>query len=514
LLGLLLIAGFPGNPAYAGYYSVSYSGGSYLSSWGGNPYYQLQGGSYGCPGYSAFGFYQCGGAITATFTWQPNNGNLTVDPAPQAAVIVQQSTATYLWGQGSGSCTCDDGFGDPVVTNGSNGTSSGSWTTVDTSGAVSFSVSCSPSASAVCQGIAGASESYSASAIPIQVTVTGTTPDLTVGNQPDILVGQEAYASVQGLTPLVQGGWGVITQWTVSGTTFVDAWDDERSGTQTVDLIRGYTMTGDPMLETQGWFWDDDATATESVSCNVVLTAPANGTAPTPFNVSSTPVDVMVPALNATGTAGTMTILQPIGSDTYGFIATRLPDPSDWILIAGGPSLGMVWNVATSLPGSAPFTLDGVLNGGASDIVQLWTAARSGDNSLGPWSLNYSQGLDNWSPYNLAGPENPWSNNDNPYEDVSNLGFTSITIGDSFVDYVMYTPPSCNSLPTSQVPLGTFSWNLNGCASASWSNATVVTPVTPTPPGLGPATINPAGTTKFILTNIFPSWTSLNTNTP
>jgi hypothetical protein len=39
-----------------------------------------------------------------------------------------------------------------------------------------------------------------------------------------------------------------------------------------------------------------------------------------------------------------------------------------------------------------------------------------------------------------------------------------------------------------------------------------VVPVAPAPQGLGPDTINPSGDSLFTLTNVFPVWSTVNTN--
>jgi len=199
--------------AYAGHYTVSYSGGNC----NGQPY-TFNNGVYG-GGASANNqnpTVTCSGQITATFTWVPDP-NIPNEPPPPAAVVMQNCTAQWQCNAPnakSAQGSADNGLGFTPITLG-NGTtqvgqsSSGVMYLIKTPAAgsdlSSFTVTCTPSANITIpvpfMGQAGVGITYSATATPLMVVLGGS--GINLNTQPEYLIGQQVNCSLNpgGLTP-------------------------------------------------------------------------------------------------------------------------------------------------------------------------------------------------------------------------------------------------------------------------------------------------------------------------
>jgi hypothetical protein len=192
--------------AYAGHYTVSYSGGNC----NGQPY-TFNNGVYG-GGASANNqnpTVTCSGQITATFTWVPDP-SIPNEPPPPAAVVMQNCTAQWQCNAPnakSAQGSADNGLGFTPITVG-NGTtqvgqsSSGVMYLIKTPAAGSdlsnFTVTCTPSASITIpvpfMGQAGAGITYSATATPLMVVLGGS--GINLNTQPEYLIGQQVNCSL------------------------------------------------------------------------------------------------------------------------------------------------------------------------------------------------------------------------------------------------------------------------------------------------------------------------------
>ena len=214
LLAVLILVSAP--QAWAGHYSLAYSGGTAQSTNpANNKSYQggsSQGGGYGggSGGYgggSGGGSYgstdgtgwfpgsdantaSCTGQITTTFTWVPSDSG---DTAPISAVVIQTSTAAAQVGSSTwATASCDDGLND--------GQCSGTKYTVGAGGS-SFMVQCSPSATITgganpsSPSNGSVSVSYTASVSPI-INPNGVT---RINGVQYLLTGQQVTATLSGI---------------------------------------------------------------------------------------------------------------------------------------------------------------------------------------------------------------------------------------------------------------------------------------------------------------------------
>lgn len=234
LVTLLLVSlALTASPAAAGSYSDPNFSGGYWT-------FDDDPGSYPFPQANPYaGDHEdanfCGGDLTATSTWTPDNAADT-SPAPQ--VIVTQVADAY-WDvrgvNGYPTASCTDGFGDPEVDttfftgyySGDSGRTdyslkspSGNTVTVTCSG-VSATMDYNSTVPPVDDGDVGASWGVTLS--PVTVTLKGTLTDSngkplldSSGNQ-QILVGQGCGATLSGIpTSCTVSSY----QWSVHGTTF------------------------------------------------------------------------------------------------------------------------------------------------------------------------------------------------------------------------------------------------------------------------------------------------------
>lgn len=164
------------------------------------------------------GSADCSGAISATFTWMPDDDS---DKPPYNAIVIEDcevsATAFSYWNPSPGNiyAQADNGIGSPVVTSGDGTnflsvTSSGKSYWVKTNPGYSFQVTRSPyGRSGGFSGFFNSYVHYKASAPPVIVTLGGTTK---VGSSKQALIGQgiTATISVGGVT---YSNW----NWPISG---------------------------------------------------------------------------------------------------------------------------------------------------------------------------------------------------------------------------------------------------------------------------------------------------------
>lgn len=166
----------------------------------------------------------------------------------------------------------------------------------------------------------------------------------------------------------------------------------------------------------------------------------------------------------------------------------------------------MDWHATVSPPNPNP----AAFGAGSLAMVQLctpgvtYTAFNGGPNGGASYyfSLNGHEGLDGVFPY-------PWTTGAPNYYggDSPALGLTqslqplvySGSVKDQFKDWLMYSPPGGGQA----VPLGYFAWGTNGNAyiptTNNWANYGT----------MSAGAVTPKGTTKFVPTNSFPSWTQV-----
>lgn len=222
----------------------------------------------------------CSGQVTATLTWVPANGNWALDPAPPVAFVKETSSASF---SGTGGA-CDPGFSDNLQTNSTTPDDWGFYSVqksavryhVKTAPGNSFTVTCTPTASASAPGMPGGESSvtYKVEAWPVNIAVGGTTAD-PGDDRPKILPGQKVtgvvvYGDGAPLTPALVAGVSPPkhdTTWTISGCNpfldFVVA-----SGGATGTLTTYSSQQG-----ATGWaFWAKPGTGTVACEHKMKLT--------------------------------------------------------------------------------------------------------------------------------------------------------------------------------------------------------------------------------------------------
>jgi len=220
--------------------------------------------------------------ITAAFTWQPTNGNSTADPPPSCAIIQQTSSVSWTGGVTGNpplpTGACDTGLPASVSTYTTGyltKSGSGTYYWLKSQPGASFTVDCTPTASS--SGSSGSPGSgshssvsifYSASASPVTITPSGTTPDSS-GNL-HILIGQLCTATLGGIPVSFSG-----LQWTATGKT-LQGWTGGNGGSTGAPygLANPYTWS-QPHITDPGpaWYWSDVA-GNKTITCTATVTPP------------------------------------------------------------------------------------------------------------------------------------------------------------------------------------------------------------------------------------------------
>lgn len=427
----------------------------------------------------------CTGAITATFTWD----DFGTGAAPQNVIVEQQSYA-YWQAENlpySPSGSVDDGLGDgevdteitqvPNVLYLYSGVSKGTtYMSEQPASDGTVTLTCTPSASVKQSGASEAYVDYSASVVPVSITLNG---PINVNGTYEILPGQICNATLQ----LPAGYTCSKCDWTISGTYYGD-WDytiPQSSPPDKLDpsaLNFNYPPPYVSKSTTGNWYWDDTKQSTpETVSCTATVNAPDG----TQFTATfSTKVSEVVPTSNMTAMIGSSGIYP----NAYG--------TSDYWLVLDGANNTEGYILDYTVTQSTDF--QGV---GECAIAQLLLGTYSITPPLYSWS---EDGLDGGFPYPYggSGPTNGVINTmmDSPGIDCKQ--FTSVTINDSFTDYLMYLPPNDSVGPSLWVPLKQQPWYWYVTATeptGDWANTSGVK-IT----GIGP------GTGTECPTNDYPEW--------
>lgn len=457
LLSCVLLCG---RTARAGQYTVTYSGGSYTQSpgTGGNDGAVTNGWGFGANATGGYGSASISGSgqITATFTWVPNpNLPSGSDPAPASAIVTEECSAS-AGGYGYNSqpsASASDGFGDPFQITEQNstvlyGTSSGFRYSVQSGN--TFSVSCSPTLSTsgtMCD--LSANITYSASASPVTVSVSGTTPVSQSGVQvAGALIGQGLTVSLN-TGNMTQSNW----SWSITGDPF--------AGFQVNGNTGGPVALSPATLQSSGFTYyyrsiQGAGPAMSTITCTATITDPKNqqhqatGTAQ---------VYVYKPTYTFNDSPGTMgwfvNTIQVNGQNV------NVP-----VFGAGGDpqyQRGISW-IASVLTPSQFVGENGI---GVYGYVQIATISGSSIVNGAPFhdSNNGQTGLDSGVPF--LGWTSPADGNEYNIGDSPNYalrtGMTSITMGHTFKTYMVYQPAPYNSGgPTTWVPLWEIDWGASG----------------------------------------------------
>jgi hypothetical protein len=452
--------------AYAGHYTVSYSGGNC----NGQPY-TFNNGVYG-GGASANNQnpnVTCSGQITATFTWVPDP-SIPNEPPPPAAVVMQNCTAQWQCNAPnakSAQGSADNGLGFTPITVG-NGTtqvgqsSSGVMYLIKTPAAGSdlsnFTVTCTPSASITIpvpfMGQAGAGITYSATATPLMVVLGGS--GINLNTQPEYLIGQQVNCSLNpgGLTPsnyqwAPPASCQPFKQWL--RTNYFQGNSDQPQTGQLIllanqDLTQS-TLTFYPKVPTN-----------DVVTCTVDLAVPAGAH----------------PVGGFPGTAVTSLQIAFEDPELYQFNVAIEPQNDPRVdnqgvfadLNTGKVELDRInFNHAPGSKVKTPlrFIPPGSEDKGVWGTCQLLTPNIVGI-ALPPPNQNNQQGLDNWFPEgNFEVPANGdiLQNGfiDTPFIGPVNNNVGNFSVTENFVTTMMYLPPPQS---TSQwVPLQNVTWLWN-----------------------------------------------------
>jgi hypothetical protein len=459
-------------------------------------------GGYGANGGASGGTTtSCSGAITATFNWTG------IAPAPQSAIVVETSTvfaSADCYGyqaHGPPSAACADGMGDTATINtsypphNSQEVMSGSVsrTRYTNQGGQTITLNCSPSASAYTPNgpASHADVAYSAAVYPVTISPGGATSDGYGGY--DILVGQHCAPT---LSPPPPGCTYSNYQWSVTGTPF-QKWTVSADQSQaTLATGPGATNVASP-----SWYWTELNQTTETITCTATVTPPTGeGSA---FTVTATQkVTVMVPFVQASGTAGYMSV--PQGGNLFYLNAS----PKTQITRGG-----MDFDAVVVTPTSPAF------GDGQVQMVQIaipnesYVVYSTGVNDPDP--ENNHTGLDTGYPYGNT-PQNPnggvvvtepteFQTQDSPHLLLQNGTLpiaSSATMTHQFQDTLMYQPPNGQ-----WVPVATFTWGTNGNATIpstdNWGNY----PSGQSPPYYSAGTVSPSG--LFTLSDQFPTWVAI-----
>lgn len=373
----------------------------------------------------------CAGAINAVFQWNQGTQKAT---APANVIIEEQAYASWT-SQLSG--RCDDGLkdgerntsslGPPFPLN--QGVSSGThYVSVQPGAGGNITVSCTPTASADNVGPSQAEVAFSASIVPVTISLSGVT---NVQGAPEILPGQMCSATLN-----VPSGFTCTScKWTIGGT-YYSSWTPGQPPTPVNSSLltwpnATYPATGAPV--TPEWYWEDTtASKTEHVSCIATFTAPDGATVTAS---AITKVTEEVPGWTGTSHASNMNIIDP---GTPGLWANPLPV---------GPSYkgGFELDYSVNLPQGFAF-------GGFCQYAQLVSV----NLTKTPGGAFSAAGLDLAFPYPYLGagiPDNNLVLVDFPGTSVS--GFTAVSCTMKMQDYCMFLPGGINS---QWVPLHITNW--------------------------------------------------------
>ncbi len=427
----------------------------------------------------------CAGAIKATF----NKISSAPNQSSPVHVIVEERAYASWTGSGAVNGTCSDGLGDAEAYSSTDvppfplnqGISTGThYVSEQPDSSGNITLSCTPTATAVIGPASQAEVAFSASIVPLTISLSGTT---TVQSAPEILPGQMCSATLN-----VPAGFKCTScTWTIGGTYYA-SWQGMGSTASVLTPVNKslltwpnatYPATGSPV--TPEWYWDDTKLGTtETVSCLATLTAP-DGKSVTAS--AATTVDQVVPVESMKGFVGTTEIMQETS-----------PFTGLWL----------------ELYGVAPGTV-GFLNQFAVDqetdfqgaahcaVIQLVISTRTvNGGTLG------DEGLDRSAPYYGTYICNGAINK---MQDYPGIELTStvqtVSINDSFSDFLMYLPPA-DSVGSSQwVPLSMLTWNWNATATqppGGWQNA-------PANGGVNGSGNASASTENQV--NYYPAWTNV-----
>lgn len=452
------------------------------------------------------------GAITATFTWQPDGPG---DDPPKSVIIQRYSSVISEWegvGPQGGS---DDGLGgspnEADIYDGHGYTiiwsacASTNWKVKSDPGA-SFTETCSPSAGYTgeegqddgvpenyFQAAASADITYRAAAYPVNLTLSGTTQDTSSGST-NILIGQ-------GCTGNLTAGPATLSNysWSVPGDTFANFEMGTTPGTMfTSGKPYGHVNDVDPseyQKPSPHWYWKKgtDSGDEKTVSCTATATPPtgegdpftvtaekkvkvwrpSDGFRPSAGDVYAMGDNSVIGNIDFHGAVGTPDLFKTYWGDCGVWQPTQLCD----IERTSMTYIGWPKNVTTD-----GLVLDAEFNYASSQISQSDPA---------PWPADSTADVSD---------EKLWS--DAPQSDVSYC--VSAICGDTFNTYMMYQPPG----PDSQwVPLHKCVWNWQVNMNRTWSlgiDGIIWGLWTPTPPGS-------VSVSDDSDTSTFPSWTDVYT---
>ena len=484
--GKATITGPNGTP-WTKTYTWSVGGGA-----GGGGYSQDPYPSPGPETMASWGSVVCSGSIQAKLKWEGT------DPAPDKAVV--KETAGASWSGGSGAC--NDGIGDPELTDpdfGNSGSSVGtrySIVVVGSDGTIilpavtpSSSASLPQSGDAEGNQAADAGVFYNASAAPLEILLSGGISD---GRSRKLLVGQKCVATVSSgdLMP-------TSYSWSISGGM------PFKSYTATDTLGKLYAIGTESGSSYTMYF---AAVGTPQVTCAVHLAVPSGSRPAAGFNETLTKQctaqrpDVNVPSPIKEG----MVLAVGSGTATGGLV---LSGYSDSDLPADMNAVGIKFKASVTTPSA--FTGSGagsgkwvwaqkttvntteVINGSILEVCALGPGNVHQKTNLldGKWPYDHTEvGV----PAYFAANGSFGIDGDEPGITPFDSSASSVSTGDSFETYVMYLPPGED---IQYVPLWKIGWSWSG--SATKSGVWTITPVNPPP------------TPTSASTSVHPEWTNV-----
>jgi len=423
------------------------------------------------------GSVQCGGDITATFTWHEDDGQGSEDTPPQAVVIAETCAAQWFsWGDVAAMPTggSSNGLGFPYVSLepmvfgtyywGLEGHSEGTRYKVKQNPGTSFSITCSPHVQVAGTGVVGppqaggvlnGSVSYQANTEPLEVILSG-----GIGPQDGkrYLIGQlvTATLSAGGLQP-------TSYSWSISGGEPFKYYTASSSEGKLLEL-KAEDMAGASL----GFHFrkppGSGNNGTATVSCQVHLATPPGALPVGGFDVTpSRDCGVEAPQFTFEAAVGTVQFDDEDNPTKFLLNGAQLLDEN------GNPvTRGSVWGGEVTTP--AAFG-----SGGGWNFTQTVTPHRVIE-SLGEthnWSYNGKPGLDARFP---AFPETqsglyPADGSRQVDGDIPDQfirpPFTRVEADDSLVAYMLYMPPGEGS---AYVPLQIImNWSWKGEASPNSS---------------------------------------------
>lgn len=394
------------------------------------------------------GTITCEGEITATFTWAED---YVGEPPPDKVLVARYSSATFSAssnpGTGSGNRNNDLGH-----TPSGNTQEGWKYEPVDNPGA-SFTVKCSPSATATGNVSAGAYVIFRAIANPLEVNLAG---GIGEPHNKKYLIGQKVTATITngGLTPTSHS-------WSVSGGEPFKSWTADNNSSS-------YTGMGSETDTTLEFHFrkPTQSGAKAIVTCTTHLEVPAGA----------------LPAAGLDFTLSRQCVAEkPFNSlsvDIGTVLGAPIGNPNTIILYGGtinGNTGGIVWDGTVTTPQDYTLVYS---NAGGWNYTQIVTTHRVFNGIYGPSheSLNGSLVLDTTYPYEPYDEDNPTpelqyvAGGQNVYEGDTPSDYlayprTYVDILDSFVTYTMYTPPGDGS---ATVPLKSLIWYWEGEATPNF----------------------------------------------